>query len=203
MKKYIWKESPSGATQEERDKIYSENALGCFNHAVSNIPKIKRIFAEQTSKPGDSRRSEASDAITTYLVEEHIDEIKKKPFYSELYWTKADILIRLTNIIEAVNSNDREAIESAYQALPFGQSNTGDSLSFNAMQFAYWIMSDEAREKYGDIALKYLIQHNICAGDEQKAKKYLESFASLEKLDSLLERNENMRQEREEKKISE
>jgi hypothetical protein len=72
------------------------------------------------------------------------------------------------------------------KVLPWGDSNTGDQVSWNTARFAYGIMSDEAREKFGPIFYRYIEKSNM--GRENTSRK-ISNMAELEFLPDLVEYN--------------
>ena len=56
-------------------------------------------------------------------------------------------LIDLADIVDSANKNDEQAFAEKLEMLPWGDSNTGDQIAQNITEFAYWVLSNEARDK--------------------------------------------------------
>ena len=110
------------------------------------------------------------------------------------YWDYmyARTLYELADIIKAVNDEDEKAFDEAMKVLPWGDSNTGDQLSWNTATFAYAIMSDEARERFGSLFYKYVEQSNM-GRNNPDAK--IEEMAELGFLPELVEFNQETAKE--------
>ena len=154
MKEFIRKEYPKNASREEFEKIQKENAVNGLKNIGENMPEIRAIFKVQLDKPGHPYRAVAVEEIIKYLyglrMEEYEAGLSKYVHWDYIY---AASIYRLADIIKAANENDLDAFNRAMKALPWGDSNTGDQISWNTATFAYGIMSDEDREKFGELFL--------------------------------------------------
>ena len=188
MKKFIGKPIPEGLTYEEESKIDRENAIAGFKVLEENIPEIREIFKAQLDKPGHPYRAVLVEEIMKYLVSSRIDKFKMAEENDYIYfdYLYAVTIYELADIIEAVNKNDEAAFVQAMEALPWGDSNTGDQISWNNARFAYGIMSDEAREKFGGLFAGFIARSNV---GRTSPEEHIAKMANLEYLPQLMEYN--------------
>ncbi len=189
MKEYIEKPIPKDVTREQYEKLQRENAIGGLKVVGENIPEIREIFKVQLEKPGHPYREIAVDEIIKYLYQNRMDKYEVG-LADYLHWDYlyARTLYKLADIIKAVNEEDLDAFTKAMEALPWGDSNTGDQISWNTSRFAYAIMSDEARQKFYEPFLE--VVHKGHYGETKEATaKIVEGMGNLAFLPSLMEAN--------------
>ena len=194
MKKYTIKPTPENADYETERKIDIENAKMGLEVLEENIPEIREIFQVQLDKPGHVYREFAVEEIIKYLYTHRVEKLKNSQDEMDYYWaySYARTIYELADIIKAANEGDEKAFDEAMKALPWGDSNTGDQISWNTASFAYGIMSGEAREKFGPIFYGYVERSNM--GRRNPSAKFAE-MAELEFLPNLVEFNQETAKE--------
>lgn len=188
MKKFVKKTIPSGASHEEQQKIENENARNGLKVIGENLEEIRAIFKVQLDKFGHAYRQTAVEEIIKYLYQNRADKVldESESWHVQWDYLYAKTLYDIADIIQAVNKGDVEAFVKAMENLPWGDSNTGDQISWNCSRFAYGIMSDEAREQFGDLFLGFIARSNV--GHENPVE-CVEKMANLDFLPSLIEHN--------------
>lgn len=189
MKKPIMKPIPKDVDFETKMKFEVENANIGLEVLEENLPEIREIFRVQLDKPGHVYREFAVEEIIKYLYTHRVEKYKNSkeewgPFWAYSY---ARTIYELADIIKAANEGDEKAFDEAMKSLPWGDSNTGDQISWNTTCFAYGIMSNEAREKFGPIVYGYIERSND--GKRNASAKFAE-MAELEFLPNLVEFNQ-------------
>lgn len=192
MIKYDWKKATPEMSEKEVQKLLKENKKNAFMYAHDNLEEIQKIFKTQLEKPGHEDRKMAAEEIVNYLVKNYkikyeatrdMDTITKN-------WDKASSLVEVANIIDAVNKDKKKEVEDAFKQINLENSDNADQISWNIMQFAYWIMSDEARTKYDDIIRKHISQHKNLSDNKTLPETVIQEFKSLKNLEALKTHNE-------------
>ncbi|MBQ9792542.1 MAG: hypothetical protein IJW32_02195 [Clostridia bacterium] len=143
MERYRWKSIPNGLSHEEQNKMFEQQIVESMMLVDKQLDEIKSIFNVQLEKSGDAERGFVVDQIIQYLYTNPMDEFEKSGKTSTYTMT----LIDLADIIDAANKNDENAFAEKLKNLPWGDSNTGDQIAQNITEFAFWILSDESRDK--------------------------------------------------------
>ena len=175
-------------------KIRNENAQEGFKVLKENMPEIREIFQVQLDKPGHIYREFAVEEIIKYLYTHRVEKLELDQERNAAYWaySYARTIYELADIIKAANEGDEKAFDVAMSKLPWGDSNTGDQISWNTARFAYGIMSEEAREKFGPIFYVYIERSNMVKGN---ASAKMAEMAELEFLPDLVEFNQETAKE--------
>ena len=156
MENFKWEKIPTNLSYEEQSKLYERQKAESMKFVGEHLDEIKSIFNVQLGKPGDEDRAFAVEQIIDYLYTNPMDEYEKSGKTS----TYTITLITLANIIDAANNNDEKAFAEKLENLPWEDAGTGLQIAQNTIEFAFWILSDEARDKltpiFGNvIASKY------------------------------------------------
>ncbi len=176
-------------------KAKVEHAQNMYKYLEQHHAEILETLQTQLNMSGVDRRAEAVDAIMYYLYDGVREKLRVDDAYNIVSCDKyASNLIYLTNIIEAVNSKNPIIIKKLVAELPWGGSNRGHVITDNTTMFAYWILSDEAREEYGDI-FREAVKDNALTSDEKKIEKELDELESMSKLDKLIALNHQTKKE--------
>ena len=175
-------------SRDEYYKYENEQNKKAILFVADQVDEIRKIFQVQLDKPGKEKRDIAAEEIIKYLClnAKTICE-KNENYFLWFYRFESDSLITLAEIIDAANKGDVEDMKNKLDSLPWGQSNTGDQISYNAFQFAYWIFSDEAREKYENVFVENLSHYWGISLEEAKEK--LDNIGKMNGLDGLIEAN--------------
>lgn len=201
MEHYKWIEQKVALPYEQEMELYEENCVNTVLHTAAHIEEIKAILEAELAKSNDPKRQVAYEEMMKYLFQLKYDEYLKTGDKKEISWERgrASSLIYIANMVEAAGKGDDEAFVKELNNLPWGDSNTGDSLSFNATRFTYWLLSDENRKKYYQVFLNRLKNSNNALGSEKKAKSFLEKFENMDSLENLIEYNKEIEKEIKEK----
>ena len=154
MERYKWESIPKTLTYEEQNKILENQKAESMMLVGKQLDEIKSIFNVQLEKSGDSSRAFAVEQIIQYLYTNPMNEFEKSGKTS----TETITLIDLADIIDSANKNDEKAFSEKLENLSWGDSNTGDQIAQNTTEFAYWILSDEARDKLLYIFDKIIVE---------------------------------------------
>lgn len=190
IKHYEWKTIRANTLEEEL-KAYNDACFEEFMNAHEHIDEIKAVFEKELAKSNDGTRNRAAEEIIKYLYAISYSEYLATGDKSNLAFHSgyADSLIYIANMVEAAGKGDVETFEKVLNALPWGDSGTGDQIAYNSTMFAIWILSDESREKVYDIVFNRMKNSNNALGSAQKTVNIMCKFFNMSTLESLIEHN--------------
>ena len=183
-------------TPEQSEIAYKKQCTEAFLFVESQLDDVRKVFDVQLKKPGMPEREVAANLIIDYLFQLKKDEFDKTGDESSICWHHgyADSLITVAETVEAANNGDERRFTELLEKLPWGDSNTGDQISYNSIRFVYWILSEEDRKKFNDVFYSYLKKSNLAHNSDEKAAELMDQMDKMVALKDLKEHVEQERQ---------